>query len=883
MLSPQPTRPVRPGTGLLGMLLIGALIAVQPQPVKAVSAKVHFNIAAQDLAQVLLQLGQQANVEIAFAPGLATGRAAPALTGRQTVIQALETVLAPLGLAARREGDRRYIIFAVPIVKGTTVLDPVWVHGDRPGERRYTRKEIDSKPGGNRDISSLIAENPAVRQDDSVNNSTNRGSLAVEDISIYGASPFQNQFQIDGVSATNQIDPANRNLNLQVGNVPGYSQAYNLDTNMLDGVAVLDSSIPVEFGRFTGGVIDARVRNPKGDNSITADFSYNSSDMTSQKIAEGHQNSFDIGKPGFSPSWIKRFASATVDVGLTENTAAIVNVSRRESTIDRTMRVFKDKIFTDADKKEKDSVDNIFAKMRTVWSADTDSFFTIKYADRQENLVDAGIMADRIHWQNQQKAYGLGFDLNHDLGWGHARLQLSYDQMDSRRNSDASTYMVHAFYGNNGSREYQYIDGGFGRESTEQRNLVMKPRLDLKPFFTGAVEHTAYAGLEVSHTKAEFVRHQDSYAGNTRHYSDGQPDKVQTLNYYQAGRADVSYASLALYLADRLAWKRLALTAGVRMDQDNYFGNTNIAPRAMLEWDISGDGSTVMSGGWSRYYGMDILGTAMKERKSQLHTLLITGGKVVDRPTHTVYRVDGLRTPYDDEWAIRVNHNVSDNITGLLSYVHRNGRQQVALDGNRAQGYFYANEGWSSTDAVSLSIQSRTPWKLGETRWTGRIDATYQHTKRNTTLADGYDGEAERPDDQIYYNNNKIRRADKPVGDYNSPWRVSAAVTGAWPKYGFTLNNQINWRGGRKEIFYTGISSGDRLEKYESGRMGSYWTWDMRVDWKPASIKGITLGVDVLNLLNKQAPLVVSSPNIATSRNYYRTGRELWLRAAYSY
>ncbi|WP_240631999.1 hypothetical protein [Alcaligenes faecalis] len=65
----------------------------------------------------------------------------------------------------------------------------------------------------------------------------------------------------------------------------------------------------------------------------------------------------------------------------------------------------------------------------------------------------------------------------------------------------------------NGRPDYTYISGGFGQESTEQRNLTLKSRLEFKPFQTGAIEHTPYVGFELAHTKGEFVRHQDAYGG----------------------------------------------------------------------------------------------------------------------------------------------------------------------------------------------------------------------------------------------------------------------------------------------------------------------------------------------------------------------------------
>src|SRR5690606_29181154 len=75
--------------------------------------------------------------------------------------------------------------------------------------RLYTRQEMDAIPQGNRDLTSLIATHPAVRQNPTVAGSGNRGSLEPESFSIHGESPYQNQFLIDGIGATNVISPQN--------------------------------------------------------------------------------------------------------------------------------------------------------------------------------------------------------------------------------------------------------------------------------------------------------------------------------------------------------------------------------------------------------------------------------------------------------------------------------------------------------------------------------------------------------------------------------------------------------------------------------------------------------------------------------------------------
>src|SRR5690606_13473269 len=122
---------------------------------------------------------------------------------------------------------------------------------------------------------------------------------------------------------------------------------------------------------------------------------------------------------------------------------------------------------------------------------------------------------------------------------------------------------------------------------------------------------------------------------------------------------------------------------------------------------------TRLSGGWSRYYGMDILGIAMRERKSQLHTLLVTGGNPVDRPSHTAYKLDGLKTPYDDEWALRLQQQLTSKVAAELAYVRRYGRQQVSIEGLAKTGYTSINHCKYTAEAYTVSLSNTTPWHTG--------------------------------------------------------------------------------------------------------------------------------------------------------------------------
>ena len=85
-----------------------------------------------------------------------------------------------------------------------TVYAPVPVPVN--GNTHYTSESIERLPTGNGNISDLLRTNPAVRMDSTQSTSLNQGDIRPEKISIHGASPYQNAYLIDGISATNNLN-----------------------------------------------------------------------------------------------------------------------------------------------------------------------------------------------------------------------------------------------------------------------------------------------------------------------------------------------------------------------------------------------------------------------------------------------------------------------------------------------------------------------------------------------------------------------------------------------------------------------------------------------------------------------------------------------------
>lgn len=764
----------------------------------------------------------------------------------------------------------------------------VVVEAERLEQRTYKREEIDATPQGNRDLTSLIADHPGVRLEKTMDGSGNHGSLAPESFSIHGESPYQNQFLIDGMGATNAISPHNSNLGLQVGNVPGFAQAYNIDTELLEQVEVYDSKVPVEFGHFTGGVVDAKIKTPRGSNTWRAKRSFNSSNLTQQHMPAGVEPQWQAGGPGYSATWVKHFSSIVGDVALTQDSAALLSFSRRTSAIrrtglemDRSAAQPNGKATQKIARDQSDQVDNLMAKLSTNWGGGTRTNLTLKYADRQEDLVHASF-ADTA-WTNQQKAMGLGLDLVQALEAGALTLKLGVDHLDALRNSSSTEFVTQQFVDKSLS---QYSYGGYGKEALQQHQYNAKLRMNWNAVQLGDVLHQLYGGVDAQTIDASFERFQDVYAYRAVQQADGS-QKIYSKTHYMAGVANAGYNCLGLYLNDSMQWHNWTWTVGARLDHDNLFKNTNWAPRTRLDWDVQGNAQTQLNVGWARYYGLDMLGYALSAEKSKLkRTVVDSLGNVVNAPAAgEIHNFQGVRTPYSDEWALGVTQALTGDWEAGLSYVRRASRDGVTQEGS-SPTYTYGNGGRSQTQTTTLSLRTTRPWRAAAALWTGRLDFSWQRTERNHNSLDGWESEAELPDDLIVYNGQAIQRRDKPASGFHQPRTLSLGFTGKWQSAGVTWGNRINWKSSRQGIAYLGTVPKNQphagAENYSAQRLASYATWDTTVTWVPAQLAGVSLTVDVLNVLNKKAPIAVASASAANNVRY-QTGREIWLNLGYAF
>lgn len=104
-------------------------------------------------------------------------------------------------------------------------------------------------------------------------------------------------------------------------------------------MTLYDSFVPVEFGRFNGGVIDAKIKRFNADDSnVKLGYRTTRSDWLTSHIDENNKSAFNQGSSGstyYSPDFKKNFYTLSFNQELADNFGVTAGLSRRQSDITR--------------------------------------------------------------------------------------------------------------------------------------------------------------------------------------------------------------------------------------------------------------------------------------------------------------------------------------------------------------------------------------------------------------------------------------------------------------------------------------------------------------------------------------------------------------------
>lgn len=799
----------------------------------------------------------------------------------------------------------------------------------QPGHRKYGEETIQSMPTADGHLSDLLRLNPAVDFSRDSDLSSNNAVLRPGEISIHGQEFYQNLFLIDGIDTSNDLNPASAEdvfaIPSLVAPIGGSSpQGYYIDVNLLKSIEVFDSNISAEHGGFTGGVVEAELKSYEGEDMFSVKFGLKRDEWEAFRVIEGDLTTNDYYNAKYTPDYIKRNFSFAMQREIAEGLGLTLNASRRTSKFGQRYQEYfnrtKGSVWKNID--YEDRIDNVLGRLDTEWRGH-DVGVSFRYARRRHD----GLTGTRYdgRFEKDHDGYGLTGHFDGRLGGGHLEVNLGVDVLSDELDSEHNVFTYHE-YAEATPEDPEYA-GSFGDSEQEQLRVSAKPKYAFDSFQYSGVEHNIVVGGELRYTNSHYERPSDvtgnfywcvdDESGRTGGCEDWDNDGVRggddeflgRVFHYYAGKVDLHYNEMALYVENRMSFSRdYQVTAGLRVDRNSFLENYDVAPRLSMEWNALGHGQTTLIAGVNRYYGRSFMRLELndaiygwRERIDYCHP---NAASSTQRCTHSKFGDNGqssldysnrsglsdLDTPYSDEWMLGWTQ-VLGPVTAKLQYVNRSSKDGISRkyedqdgDGASDREYYYTNDGRSSTKSYTLDFTNEEPFVLGITENHVTLALNYKETDNNnqsvqTDTITGYDEQIE--DEIIYYKGQLISLDQLPAPDYNVPFGARLFTTTRISRWNLTWSNFINWRRGgviardtRDDCDDDDIDfcDGDH-DIYEDFDFDSAVTVDAKIRWEPKLYgRDLFVKVEINNLFNKTVDTDTSS-----SDRTYTSGRVWWL------
>lgn len=672
-------------------------------------------------------------------------------------------------------------------------FDPVKVLGERhlSGKATIGGDELQSLPSRTGSITEAIKGFSNVQFSNEETSSLTGGEIRPPRISIAGAKPYENNFLIDGMSVSNTLNPngldadgdsiAPNDLD-----VNGADQTIFYDSSLVDTVTVYSNNVPAKYGRFVGGVVDAKLVDPRLDrwHAVFSGGHTRSEWFDLRGVDEESTSSAN------QPRFRSYALSASADGPLSGNTALLVAASQRRSVIPLKRDKPDDSTYDDDQKR---SSENFFAKLLVIPGADLKLTLDATYAPYAEERWKA--VYDESDWKTQNKAYRLAGSATVGGSWGELTAKAAYSQNGYSR--DSKNNLRETYSGTGVPDEEKYFRGGLGDAEVTNRGIDAAIDFDLAEFETGVLVWRLSSGLDLSNVttdiwneeaRLELVTMPSSGKWNRVFTTYPESDQTRTLN------------TLGWYGQAEVQWGRFTLTPGLRIDHDDFSFNTDVATRLKMELDTMGDGALRLVSGVNRYYGGQLRAYAFDRHRPSLTRMIKYNTDPDILPPIKVgpdnsYQAKGLETPYSDELMGGILGDVAGFEYGL-EFVHRDHRDQIISKAREKGVYELTNDGKSTYDGITLSLM-----RSFETARFGTHALSLGVTKSwSKTFNGAFDSEIDEYKDvdydydRVYFEGELIDRSQLPANDYNSPAVVTLSWLGSFYDDRFKINCVSRWR-----------------------------------------------------------------------------------------
>lgn len=635
------------------------------------------------------------------------------------------------------------------------------------GRYHLNRDFIDRAPKTTGDINELIALMPGVQLSESAYSAAESAEIRAKEVSISGGEPWQTGFFLDGVNYNNRIDPASYNNSLHsINDVRGGPQAFVVNSQIVQSIDVYDSNIPVQYGDFSGGVVEVKSRSAFDFENFHLGLNYRTTRSSwghYHVINELEDTEITLREPEFT----KNSYGVTTAYTLSKHHGFLLNMNYLESNISELS--LSQLVST------RRTSSNILARysQRELWVDTLDISFTYAPYDDQNLLrnqlnsrfiTEGGGMTGNIQFTEQ-------------LTWAELSGKLSYSHSENSRTAPQHHYIWLRAQGkdwgrldpaNNSSNGGVLVsqEGGYGSIDKTQRNVRAESQLSFNRFQLAGAEHQLTAGAQFDRESLQRQRFADSYAYNSaRQFSSNlyplncngytldcvelslfqpiaeleailgeplnfnnpqhvllyqqniasTPQYFELRRVYQAETIDVSMAKYAVYLNDQLNFSRLQLNIGLRYSTDDFFKNHDISPRLSGGYDLFDNGQSMLTFGASRYYDAGLLTYKVREVQLPYRTEYrpVRNGVLQSWLTSSAasdlrYRYVNVKTPYNDE--LTLGFKQATNYLGNFSIkaVKRWKKAQLAAAGDPIleNGYRYSyqdNSAYGYSERLSLA------------------------------------------------------------------------------------------------------------------------------------------------------------------------------------
>lgn len=800
------------------------------------------------------------------------------------------------------------------------------------GTQRINEEAISRRPTGNGNITELLKTNPNVSFSATSNTANNGGEIAPDEVSFHGEKYYNNAFILNGMSNNDNINPgaaSERTAETQPsGTNPhdlpaGGTQSFWINTDLLKSVEVFDSNISAKYGNFTGGVVEAKYKDPDLEKA-RGKISYRTTRDSWAHFFVDNQKAFESATElNLQPKFTKHQYGVMVSQPISDNTAIRLDYQRTTSDIQ-----FYHPALRSYDAARNLSAEGQFGNVQrrisenlrfdVVHLPDNGDLWRLSatYAPHlsryyKKNVVNGafeneggGVQAN-VEWE---KTLDSG-KLTTYFGYKHSGNRIEHQENDYHRYI-ASDYLNWI----SSSNLAQW--GGYGKFSTTSDDYTLKQSYEGTDSEWNGVNHKLSAGWSASLKKSGYKRDGNSYLytynRNANVICADDPNCITGDQYagsyrlYQAKRFSVSDNHYSAYIEDVMKYKRFELTAGLRADYSQFFGQINIAPRLSGSYDLFGDKSTRLIAGFNRYYDGSMLAYKFRQHLGQNLTwrrTLNADGTLSEwtgpvESFQNYYNASTLETPYSNEFVAGVSQKFLSSLW-TLKWVHRHKKQELVRTHTQLGSTIYSvlsNSGWTKNDTFTLNVEpENNKVDFGAAKIVYSFGFSYNKTKTNNRYysADPFDNKP------IIYNGVLMSSPDGLVpADFNEPWKLSASLNTELPKWRLNWGQTLSFIKGRQYIYNDGEilcngsntaasayreSCGDHIgevKAYKDAYRASHLLLDWRFTYKQPTFKDqfIQIDLDVNNVLNRKA--VAKS---AGGNTVYKMGRNYWLGVSYNW